>query len=47
MEEFLQFLRNVANEAYLGNFSFAILVVNILQLIVGIIAIIVNKKRKG
>lgn len=47
MVEFLQFLRNVANEAYMGNFSFAILVVNILQLIVGIIAIIVNKKRKG
>lgn len=42
-----EFLQNIANEAYMGNFSFAILIVNILQLIVGIVAIVVNKKRKG
>lgn len=32
---------NIINEAYSGNFSFAILIVNIMQLIVGIINLII------
>lgn len=43
----IEFFTNVLNEAYMGNFSFAIFIVNVLQLIVGIIAIVVNRKRKG